>query len=219
MAESQSLPILAQRPRRACPALRDWCPQPLKTRWGILTPGVRILHTGPPAGGMSTSKSPGADLARKDTCRQSRRPPEIPRFTGQALVSGKKNASQLLKRPSGLLPSPAKARQMLLERAGPARVTRPPSYVCFSVSADTGHRAEKTIHFGPRQRASGRPGLGSLARLFIYSLSLARQLCKEVLEPACSYPLSPGSRWLAVLLSGGVPNGWLGPQLRPWVGA
>lgn len=139
-------------------------------------------HGPPPAGGMSTSKSPGADLARKDTCRQPRRPPEIPRFTGQALVSGKKNASQLLKRPSGLLPSPAKARQMLLERAGPARVTRPPSYVCLSVSADTGHRAEKTIHFGPRQRASGRPGLGSLARLFIYSLSLARQLCKEVLE-------------------------------------
>lgn len=113
---------------------------------------------------------PGRTWPGRTPCRQPRRPPESPRFTGQALVSGKKNASQLLKRPSSPLPSPAKARQMLLESASPARFTRPPSDVRFSVSADIGHGAEKIIHFSPQERASGRPGLGLLARLFIYSL-------------------------------------------------
>lgn len=194
MTESQSLPILPRRPRRACAALRELCPQPLEACGGTRTPGVSIPHTGPPAGGTSTPRPPGQTWPGSTPCRQPRRPPEIPRFTGQALVSGKKNASRLLKRPS--IPRRARPRPdgcFWRERAQPASHAR--LRTCASPEAPvsaTGQRREDDPFqsAGEGQRSPGSAHL--LVDLFTRSLwpgSLARECWNRPAAP----PPPPGS--------------------------
>lgn len=140
--------------------------------WGNTHPGCQHSAHGPPSWRHKHPKAPGADLAWKHTlptAEAATGDSEIhrpgPRFREEKCLAASKKAQ----RPPL---SPAKAIRTHLERAGPARLTRPPSDVRFSVSTGvaTGQRREDDPFqsAGEGQRSPGSARL--LVDLFTRSL-------------------------------------------------